>query len=64
MQQLMEAEGGPADRKERFAGAFNGGYSSFQLTYKTCTPAADIAVRRYLAEGAKLSREITARHGN
>lgn len=64
MRDLIDAEGGPADRRERLAGAFNEGYSGFQLTYRTCTPSADLAVRRYLAEGAKLTREIATRHGN
>lgn len=64
MRDLIEAEGGPADRRERLAGAFNEGYNGFQLTYRTCTPSADLAVRRYLAEGAKLTREIATRHGN
>jgi uncharacterized protein (TIGR02301 family) len=64
MRSLIDAEGGPADRRERLAGAFNEGYNGFQLTYRTCTPSADLAVRRYLAEGAKLTREIATRHGN
>jgi uncharacterized protein (TIGR02301 family) len=64
MRALIDAEGGPADRRERLAGAFNEGYSGFQLTYRTCTPSADLAVRRYLEEGAKLTREIATRHAN
>jgi uncharacterized protein (TIGR02301 family) len=64
MSALIEAEGGPPDRRERLAGAFNEGYSGYQLTYRTCTPSADLAVRRYLAEGAKLTREIATRHSN
>jgi predicted secreted protein len=38
--------------------------SNFQRTYRACTPAANLAVRRYLDEGAKISREITARYTN
>jgi uncharacterized protein (TIGR02301 family) len=64
MRDLIDAEGGPPDRRERLAGAFNEGYNGFQLTYRTCTPSADLAVRRYLAEGAKLTREIATRHSN
>jgi uncharacterized protein (TIGR02301 family) len=44
--------------------SFNRGYRGFQQTYRTCTPAAGVAVRRYLEEGAKISREITARYTN
>lgn len=63
MSDLIEAEGGPPDRRERLAGAFNEGYNAFQTTYRTCTPSADLAVRRYLEEGSKLTREIATRHG-
>jgi len=27
-------------------------------------PAADIVIRRYMEEGAKIARDITARYGN
>ena len=30
----------------------------------TCTPAADLVIRRYLEEGSKIAREITARYSN
>jgi hypothetical protein len=36
--------------------------SGFQQTYRICTPAADI--RRYMEEGAKIARVITARYAN
>ncbi|MGQ4275322.1 TIGR02301 family protein [Terrihabitans sp. B22-R8] len=63
MKELMDADSGPQDRRERFAGAFNSGYDGFKLTYRTCTPSAQAAIRRYLAEGSKLSQEIATRHG-
>ena len=44
--------------------SFNRGYRAFQQSYRTCTPAADFAIRRYLDEGAKIAREITARYAN
>ena len=40
------------------------GYRGFQQTYRTCTPAADYAIRRYLEEGSKIARDITARYAN
>lgn len=64
MQALIEAEGQPAERKAKFSASFNQGYRGFQQTYRTCTPAADLAIRRYLAEGAKIAREVTARYTN
>jgi uncharacterized protein (TIGR02301 family) len=44
--------------------AFNRGFRGYQQTYRTCTAAAGTATRRYLEEGAKLSREVTARYSN
>jgi uncharacterized protein (TIGR02301 family) len=44
--------------------SFNRGYRGFQQTYRSCTPAAEIAIRRYLDEGARISRDITARYAN
>ena len=64
MQALIEAEATSADRRNRMVANFNRGYRSFQQAYRTCTPAANVAVRRYLDEGSKISREITARYTN
>jgi uncharacterized protein (TIGR02301 family) len=64
MQALLEAEAVTPDRRSRMVANFNRGYRSFQQAYRTCTPAATVAVRRYLDEGAKISREITARYTN
>ena len=64
MQALIEAETSPGERRTRIVASFNRGYRSFQQTYRTCTPAADFAIRRYLEEGSKISREITARYAN
>jgi uncharacterized protein (TIGR02301 family) len=64
MQALLEAEAPSGERHDRLVGNFNRGFHSFQQTYRTCTPAATVAVRRYLDEGARISREITARYTN
>src|SRR5688500_19350559 len=64
MQALIEAETSPGQRRTRIVASFNRGYRSFQQTYRSCTPAADFAIRRYLEEGSKISREITARYAN
>jgi uncharacterized protein (TIGR02301 family) len=64
MQLLMDSEGGPVERRERLAGAFNTGFEAFQRTYRTCTASADIAMRRFLAEGSRLSHDIAVRYGN
>jgi uncharacterized protein (TIGR02301 family) len=64
MQALLDAEALSGERRSRLVVSFNRGYRGFQQTYRSCTPAADLAVRRYLDEGAKISREITARYSN
>jgi len=64
MQDLLDAEVPPGERRRKIVASFNRGYRTYQQTYRTCTPAADIAIRRYLDEGAKIAREITARYAN
>jgi uncharacterized protein (TIGR02301 family) len=44
--------------------SFNRGYRGYQQTYRSCTPAADVVIRRYLEEGSKIAREMTARYAN
>jgi uncharacterized protein (TIGR02301 family) len=61
MQALLESEG--QARAERLAGAYNRGFSAFALTYRVCTPSAELAVSRYLDEGDRLSRLIASRYG-
>ena len=64
MQALIDAEAPGGERKRRIVARFNSGYRGFEQVYRTCTPAADLAIRRYLDEGAKIAREITARYAN
>jgi uncharacterized protein (TIGR02301 family) len=64
MQALIDAEAQSGDRRVKMVASFNRGYRGFQQTYRSCTPAADLAIRRYLDEGARISREITARYTN
>jgi uncharacterized protein (TIGR02301 family) len=61
MQALLDSEG-PA-RAERLAGAYNRGYGAFALTYRVCTPSAELAISRYLDEGDRISRQIASRYG-
>ncbi|HEX3709103.1 MAG TPA: TIGR02301 family protein [Pseudolabrys sp.] len=64
MQALVDAETPDGERRRKIVASFNRGYRGFQQTYRTCTPAADLAIRRYLDEGARISREITARYAD
>jgi uncharacterized protein (TIGR02301 family) len=64
MQALLDAEAPNGERRSRFVAHFNKGYKSYQQTYHACTPAADLVIRRYLEEGSKIAREVTARYSN
>jgi uncharacterized protein (TIGR02301 family) len=64
VQALIDAEAPSGERRTRMVASFNRGYRSFQQTYRTCTPAADLVIRRYLEEGSKIARDVTARYAN
>ena len=64
MQALLDAETPSGDRRTRMIAGFNRGYNGYQQTYRSCTPAATVAIRRYIEEGAKISRDLTARYAN
>lgn len=64
MQALVDAEAPSGPRRARLVESFNRGYRGFQQTYRTCTPAADVAIRRYLDEGSRIARDITGRYAN
>ena len=48
MTALLDAEAQSGDRRNRLVANFNNGYRNFQRSYRSCTPAATVAVRRYL----------------
>ena len=58
MQALIDAETPSGDRRARMIAGVNRGYNGFQQTYRTCTPAAAVAIRRSIEEGSKISRTI------
>jgi uncharacterized protein (TIGR02301 family) len=64
MQALIDAETPSGERRARMIAGFNRGYNGFQQTYRACTPAANVAIRRYIEEGSKISRDLTARYAN
>ena len=64
MQALVDAETPSGERRTRMIASFNRGYNGFKQTYRTCTPAATVAIKRYLDEGSKISRDLTARYAN
>jgi len=64
MQDLIEAEQPPPARRDRMIASFNRSYVAYEQSYRSCTPAAALAIRRYLDEGGRLSREIATKYGN
>jgi uncharacterized protein (TIGR02301 family) len=55
MSDLLKAEGSSALRRARLTRSFNKGYRSYSRTYNTCSPSAQNAINRFLAEGAQLA---------
>jgi uncharacterized protein (TIGR02301 family) len=64
MQALLDAEAPSGQRRSQFIAHFNHGYRAYLQTYHTCTPSAELVIRRYLEEGSKIAREVTARYSN
>jgi uncharacterized protein (TIGR02301 family) len=58
MKELTDAEGSSALRRARLTRSFNQGYRSYSRTYTTCTPSAQTAIERFLAEGAQISEAL------
>ena len=63
MQALIDAEAPNPIRRARIVDRFNHGYETYRAVYRTCTAAAAVAIDRYMSEGVKISRDITARYG-
>ncbi len=55
MEELTRAEGSSALRQARLTRGFNQGYRNYARTYSSCTPTAQTAISRFLAEGAQIS---------
>jgi uncharacterized protein (TIGR02301 family) len=65
LQALIEAETPKgSERRARMVASFNRSYLLFQQNYHDCTPAAELVIRRYLDEGSKIARDVTARYAN
>ena len=64
MSALIEAERPSPKRRSRLIGRFNHGFETFNAVYRSCTPSAELAASRYLAEGRTLSHDVRARYGH
>jgi uncharacterized protein (TIGR02301 family) len=55
MREILAADGGSGLRRAMLTRSFNNGYRSYGRTYQACTPSAQTAIARYLAEGSQLA---------
>jgi uncharacterized protein (TIGR02301 family) len=58
MKELMDAEGSTALRRAKLTRSFNNGYRSYNRTYNSCTPSAQTAITRFLAEGTEIAEAL------
>lgn len=61
MDELIRLDEPDEDRRQRLAGAFNGGYTAYARLYRVCTKSAEEALARLLVEAEKTAREIHSR---
>jgi len=55
MREIVEGEGSSALRRAKLTRSFNNGYRSYSRTYQSCTPSAQTAIGRFLAEGSEIA---------
>lgn len=63
MAALLATEGSTDARRDRLAGAFNRGLRDYQVSYRHCTPAAALVIERSLAEGTRLTQDLSNQFG-
>lgn len=62
MSALLDAEQPAPLRKGRLVARFNHGFETFNSVYRACTPSAELAIGRYLAEGQSLASDVRSRY--
>jgi uncharacterized protein (TIGR02301 family) len=63
MANLLAAENPSAEMRSRMIGRFNRSYRDLSEVYRTCTPAAEAIIARYVTEGERITADIVARYG-
>ena len=59
MREILDGESTTALRRAKLTRSFNSGYRSYSRTYQTCTPTAQTAISRFLAEGVQIADGLT-----
>lgn len=62
MAALLEAEHPAGQRRQRLVARFNHGFETFHAVYRSCTPSANLAIARYLAEGEAIANDVRSRY--
>lgn len=55
MRDILRVEGTTAIRRAKLVKGFNKGYRGFRRTYRECNESAQLAVNRFLEEGAEIT---------
>lgn len=63
MTALIDAEAKSPVRKERLAGAYNRGFKGYALTYRLCTPNAQLIIERFLTETTEIAHDVARHYG-
>lgn len=63
MANLLAAENPSAEMRSRMIGRFNRSYRDLSEVYRTCTPAAEAIIGRYVTEGERIAGDIVTRYG-
>ena len=58
MQELLKAEGSTALRRVKLVKSFNKGYRGFRRTYRNCTQSANLAINKFMTEGAAIAETL------
>ena len=62
MQNILKTEGSSALRRAKLVKRFNKGYRGYRQTYRSCTDSAQVAVERFMKEGAEIADGLAARN--
>ena len=62
MQGILKTEGSSALRRAKLVKRFNKGYRGYRRTYRNCTDSAQVAVERFMKEGAEIADGLASKN--
>lgn len=60
MTEMLKVEAKTQLRRAKLIERFNSGFNGFQATYRKCTPSAQTALERYIAEAQVIVQNLTS----